>query len=66
MLTRRHFIMTSAALFSAPIAAPAWANPSQWDGWDAQVTPADYDPATTNPWNLHPRFLPTRVQANDG
>ncbi len=66
MLTRRHFIMTSAALFSAPIAAPAWANPSQWDSWDAQVTPANYDPATTNPWNLHPRFLPTRVQANDG
>lgn len=32
--------------------------------WDAQVTPAGFDPATTNPWGLHPRFLPQRVTAN--
>ncbi|PIV74435.1 MAG: hypothetical protein COW55_09255 [Rhodobacteraceae bacterium CG17_big_fil_post_rev_8_21_14_2_50_65_11] len=64
MLTRRHFIMTSAALFSAPIAAPALASPDLWDDWDAQVTPANFDINTTNPWGLDPRFLPRRVEAN--
>ena len=112
MLTRRHFIMTSTALFSAPIAyaqdadAPITAeelnsalgqdpaagpiaeeplvqvpnetepaaapgqrpvsNPANWDRWDAQVTPAGYDPATSNPWGLPRRFLPQRVEANPG
>lgn len=70
MLTRRHFTLSTAALFSAPIAGVANAAPtskrSNWDAWDAQITPADYDPATTNPWGLHRRFLPQRVQANDG
>ncbi len=70
MLTRRHFVMTTAATFSAPIAGAAWARPisdkSKWDQWDAQVTPANYDPATSNPWGVHRRFLPQRVQANDG
>lgn len=74
MLTRRHFIATSTALFSAPVAGfgqtdPAKAPvspPSQWPVWDARVTPAGYDPATTNPWGLHPRFLPVRVEANPG
>ncbi|MBV7408111.1 L,D-transpeptidase [Maritimibacter sp. DP1N21-5] len=104
MLTRRHFIMTSTALFSAPIAyaqdeadapitmeeidgalaeepmaqvpnetepaAPAGqspvSNPGNWDRWDAQVTPAGYDPATSNPWGLPTRFLPRRVEANPG
>jgi lipoprotein-anchoring transpeptidase ErfK/SrfK len=65
MLTRRHFIATSAALFSAPIARPlsAAASQAQWDEWDARVTPANYNPATSNPWGLHPRFLPTVVEA---
>lgn len=67
MLTRRHFIATSAALFSAPIAGPALAaSESQWATWDAQVTPPFFDPATTNPWGMHPRFLATRVEANPG
>jgi len=96
MLTRRHFVITSAALFSAPMAraetegeagaqaaeanAPEAAaetlaepapraprtNPAYWDRWDAQVTPANYDPATSNPWGFHPRFLPQRVEANPG
>lgn len=70
MLTRRHFILTSTALFSAPIAAPVAARPisdsSRWSAWDAQVTPADYDPATTNPWGFHRRFLPQIVEANKG
>jgi len=95
MLTRRHFVITSAALFSAPMAraqteaesqadaaateaeapvetlaepaprAPR-SNPAYWDRWDAQITPANYDPPTTNPWGFHPRFLPQRVEANPG
>lgn len=64
MLTRRHFIATGAALFSTPIAAVA--QESKWDAWDRQVTPADYDPATTNPWGLHPRLLPQRVEHKEG
>lgn len=67
MLTRRHFVASASALFSAPLAGPSFAGTaSQWAAWDAQVTPANFDPATSNPWNLHPRFLATRVQANDG
>jgi lipoprotein-anchoring transpeptidase ErfK/SrfK len=68
MLSRRHFIMTSAALFSAPLIAPgvANANRAQWDAWDAQVTPPGYVPETTNPWGFHDRFLPTLVEANAG
>lgn len=70
MLTRRHFVITSAALFSTPISGAALAGPvsdsSRWSKWDAQVTPPNYDPATTNPWGFDPRFLPQRVQANDG
>lgn len=30
------------------------------------MTPSGYDPATTNPWGLHPRLLPTLVEARDG
>ncbi|WP_298919018.1 L,D-transpeptidase [uncultured Roseobacter sp.] len=70
MLTRRHFIQTSVAMFSAPVAMTALprsgAAQSQWSAWDARVTPAGYDPATTNPWGLHSRFLPVRVEANSG
>ena len=65
MLTRRHFVMTTAALFSAPIATPALAS-AQWDSWDAQVTPADFNLSVSNPWGLHPRLLPRRVEANPG
>jgi lipoprotein-anchoring transpeptidase ErfK/SrfK len=70
MLTRRHFVITAAALFSAPISAlpqsAGAASANQWARWDAMVTPPGFDPATTNPWGLHPRFLPRVVQANDG
>lgn len=70
MLTRRHFVLTTAALFSQPLALPAFAKSSpdaaQMAAWDAEVTPAGYDPATSNPWGLHPRFLPQRVEANSG
>lgn len=70
MLTRRHFIASTAALFSpsitGPLVASTWPSEAQKAEWDAQVTPANYDPATSNPWGLHPRFLPTRVIANDG
>lgn len=70
MLTRRHFLVTTAATLTPLLAGPVAANErptaSQMAAWDARVTPADFDPATTNPWGLHPRFLPTRVVANDG
>lgn len=70
MLTRRHFVISAAALFSAPIPGAVWAAPtsdrSKWSAWDAQVTPAGYDPATSNPWGFHRRFLPRLVEANPG
>ena len=70
MFTRRHFITTSAALFSAPFANPvfasAWPIASQKDAWDAQVTPLNFDLETSNPWGLQPRFLPRRVEARAG
>lgn len=66
MLTRRHFIITSAALFSAPIMAPqrAYAQREMWDTWDAEVTPENYDPAVSNPWGLAPRLLPQLVESS--
>jgi lipoprotein-anchoring transpeptidase ErfK/SrfK len=67
MLTRRHFVMTTAALFSTAIAAPSRASTvAQWDEWDARVTPQNFDLFTSNPWGLHSRFLPTRVEARAG
>lgn len=70
MLTRRHFITTTAALFSATVAGPAlastWPTEAEKALWDAQVTPVGYDPATTNPWGIHPRLLPQRVEARAG
>lgn len=70
MLTRRHFVISTGALFSAPLPTSLLAGPtsdkSKWNIWDAQVTPANYDPATSNPWGLHRRFLPQRVEANAG
>jgi lipoprotein-anchoring transpeptidase ErfK/SrfK len=69
-LNRRSFLTATAALFSAPISSAAWAMPtsdrSMWSTWDARITPANYDPATSNPWGLNPRFLPQRVVANPG
>lgn len=70
MLTKRHFILSSAALFSAPIHGMAQEAPrpisdrSKWAAWDARVTPTSYDPATSNPWGVHRRFLPRMVEAN--
>lgn len=68
MLTRRHFIATSAVMFSTPIlpavTGAASAAQSDWSAWDAQVTPADYNPSVSNPWGLHQRFLPRRVETN--
>ena len=69
MTSRRHFLATSAAAIaalSAPSVLPrrAQAQMENWEAWDRQVTPVPYIPETSNPWNLHPRFLPHRVQAN--
>lgn len=70
MLTRRHFILTSAAMFSStlPDSAQAveWPTDGQMAAWDAQVTPPGFDLLTSNPWGLPERFLPRRVAANDG
>lgn len=68
MLTRRHFIITAAAMFSPAISGPVLGASlrEQWDEWDAQVTPANYDPFTSNPWGLAPRFLPHVVEARPG
>ncbi|MEM9581159.1 MAG: L,D-transpeptidase, partial [Pseudomonadota bacterium] len=67
MLTRRHFMCSSAALFSAPLTGPAFAastDKSKWDDWDAQVTPAGFQLETSNPWGLHRRLMPQRVARN--
>lgn len=70
MQTRRHFIQTTIALFSASVSSPllakTWPTGSQKSAWDAQVTPPGYNAVTTNPWGVHERFLPRRVTANDG
>ncbi len=66
MVTRRHMIAGLAALAAPALVRPAYASPDSWDAWDAQVTPAGFDPGTSNPWGLHPRFLQTRVKANPG
>ncbi len=65
-MRRRQFLTSTSALFSAPLVAalPARANPSMWEAWDAEVTPPGFDLFTSNPWGLHPRLLPQRVQAN--
>jgi lipoprotein-anchoring transpeptidase ErfK/SrfK len=60
--------MTAATALAAPFVLPhrglAQTSEAQWDAWDAEVTPSNYDPEFSNPWGLHPRFLPRRVQAN--
>lgn len=72
ILTRRHFIATSGALFSSAVPGFASTHPGptsdrrMWLAWDAQITPQNYDPFTSNPWGFHPRFLPQYVEANDG
>lgn len=71
MLTRRHFIRTSTALFAGTLATgigaqPAAAQSGQWARWDAQVTPRGYIPAVSNPWGVARRFLPQRVEVNAG
>jgi lipoprotein-anchoring transpeptidase ErfK/SrfK len=69
-LPRRHFVVGAAMLFSGPLAMPLAAAPSSprdmWDVWDAQVTPPGYEPSSSNPWGVHPRFLPVRVEAKAG
>ncbi|TBN38611.1 L,D-transpeptidase [Paracoccus subflavus] len=65
MLTRRHFIRTTTALFSAaaatPVMASTWPDTAQKAAWDAEV-----EAGGPNPWGLHARYLPQRVTANAG
>jgi len=69
MFTKRKFLFSAAAVVAAPmpslVNAAAVSDKSQWDAWDAQVTPADYNPAVTNPWGLGQQYLPQVVEAND-
>jgi lipoprotein-anchoring transpeptidase ErfK/SrfK len=69
-MKRRDFLVGSVALFSPPISGAVFAAPSskqaQWDAWDAQVTPPNFDLFTSNPWGVQSRFLPVRVEAKDG
>lgn len=64
MLTRRHFITTTATLFSGAIAAPAFAQDAVGIGIDEAIDQPV--PGGPNPWGLHQRFMPTRVNANPG
>lgn len=62
MLTRRHFIATSAALFGAtPLMAQQG---SRREEFDAMVV--RWNGEGTNPWGVDERFLPTLVAANPG
>lgn len=64
MITRRHFISTSAAGLVFATAFPAFAQDAV--GFDATVTRPDADPMANNPWGLNPRYMPTRVRHNAG
>ena len=67
MIARRHFIKSTAALFGAAVLPQAgYARDDQWGNWDAQVTPAAFDLYNSNPWGIHPRFMPQLVEANPG
>ena len=66
MIDRRSFIGSICLLAAPALIRPAHASQSQWDTWDAQVTPEDFDLQSSNPWGLHPRLLPQKVKANDG
>jgi len=64
MLTRRHFVITSATLFSGALGLPAAAQDRV--DFDTTVERPEPDPFANNPWGLHPRFMPTRVAHRDG
>ena len=70
MLTRRHFIGANDALFSPAfdgvVLADFWAAEDQRAVWEANVTLLGYNLATINPWGLHPRLSPKRVEARAG
>jgi lipoprotein-anchoring transpeptidase ErfK/SrfK len=64
MLTRRHFIVTTTTLFSGALVSPALAQDAV--GIEIDEAPDTGGAGGNNPWGLHPRFMPTRVAANDG
>ena len=69
-MKRRSFLISTGFMFSAslmgPLASQAQDQQAQWDAWDAEVTPAGYFGASSNPWGLESRLLPTLVRAKDG
>lgn len=64
MFTRRRFQATSLAAIAVLSAGPTLSQDAV--GFDGTVTRPDPDPLANNPWGLHPRFMPTRVQHNSG
>jgi lipoprotein-anchoring transpeptidase ErfK/SrfK len=64
MLTRRHFVITAATMFSGAVSLPAAAQDRV--SFDDSVERPDPDPFANNPWGLHPRFMPTRVEHRAG
>ncbi|MFW5654602.1 MAG: L,D-transpeptidase [Roseicyclus sp.] len=64
MLTRRHFVLTSTTLFSGALGLPAFAQDRV--DLDRTVERPAPDPFANNPWGLHPRFMPTRVEHRAG
>ncbi len=64
MLSRRHFIITTATMFSAPLATSALAQDAVGIEFDEAIEQAT--PGGNNPWGLHSRFMPQRVAHNPG
>ncbi|MBL4629063.1 MAG: L,D-transpeptidase [Roseicyclus sp.] len=64
MLSRRHFIISTATMFSGALAAPAFAQDAVGIEYDEGVV--QVSSGGPNPWGLAQRFMPTRVNANDG
>lgn len=64
MLTRRHFIATSAASVSALFASSGVATAQDAVTFDTSVQRPER--AGDNPWGIHNRFMPTRVEHRAG
>lgn len=64
MLTRRHFIATSSASVAALFSTSGVVRAQDAVTFDAEVTLPDRVGA--NPWGVHDRFMPTRVEHRAG
>jgi len=64
MLTRRHFIASSSASVAALFASTGVVQAQDAVTFDADVTQPERQ--GSNPWGIHDRFLPTRVEHRSG